>query len=108
MTIKQSLKAINGYPIPHYTLQDITEFRGLNLDSEMNIDIRKQVSFRLAQSDVLIWLSKAPNVSQAGISYTFTDEDRKRLRAEAEAISEDCGIETLPSSVVYGYKGENL
>lgn len=106
VTILQSLKSINAYPIPMCTIQDIAESRGLTLESDASMEVRAQPGFRLAKADLLLWLSKAPNVSQAGISYNFTDNDRLNFRRQASAIYQDCG-ETLPGAS-YGYKGERL
>ncbi|MDL2310127.1 hypothetical protein LJC39_03310 [Parabacteroides sp. OttesenSCG-928-B22] len=106
MTILQSLKSINAYPVPLCAIQDIAETRGLDVESDASLEIRAQASFRLAKADVLLWLSKAPNISQAGISYNFTDADRLNFRRQASAIYQDCG-ESLPGSS-YGYKGERL
>lgn len=107
MTIQQSLKALNGYPVPVLTIQDIAESRGLNINDEASMEARSQTGYRLAKADVLWWLSKAPNVSQSGVSYAFTDKDRLNMRRQASAIYKDCG-EELPEGSTFGYKGEYL
>jgi hypothetical protein len=108
MTVLQSLKSVTGYPIPLCTIQDITEQRGINIESGSTIEVRATRGFRLAKADVLLWLSNAPNISQAGISYNFTDEDRRNFRRQATEIYEDCG-EELPSAVdSLGYVGERF
>lgn len=107
VTILQSLKGINAYPIPLYTLQDIADSRGLNLESDASMEVRALPGFRLAKADLLMWLSKAPNVTQAGISYSFTDNDRANFRKQATAIYKDCG-EAVPGAASYGYQGERL
>jgi len=94
--------------VPVSTVQDIASSRSLNIDGEANADARAQASFRLAKADVLWWLAKAPNVSQAGISYTFTDKDRLNLKHQALAIYDDCGEESPEGSFTFGYKGEYL
>lgn len=105
MTIQQSLKSINAYPIPQYTIQDIADARSLELTGEATADERKKDAYRLAKADVLKWLSQAPNISQAGISYSLTDEERRSMRKQANAIYEDCG-EIDSSFIKFGYKGE--
>lgn len=103
MTIIESLKCISGYPIPLNTLKDIAENRELKPDGEANQDARKSKEYRLAKADVLMWLSdKAPNVSQAGISYNFSEADKKNLKNEANTLYKECGEK--PKSI-YGYKG---
>lgn len=105
MTIIESLKCISGYPIPLNTLKDIAENRELKPDDEANQDARKSKEYRLAKADVLTWLSQAPNVSQVGISYNFSDTDRLNFRQQATAIYKDCG--ETPKSI-FGYKGSRL
>lgn len=105
MTIQQSLKSINAYPIPQYTIQDIADARELNMSAEATADERKKVAYRLAKADVLKWLANAPDISQAGISYSFSDEEKKAFRKQANAIYEDCG-EVDSSLTRFGYKGE--
>ena len=102
MTIIESLKCISGYPIPQNTLKDIAENRDLKPEGEANKDNRKSKEYRLAKADVLTWLSQAPNVSQAGISYNFSDTDRLNFRQQAAVKYKECG--DTPKSI-YGYKG---
>lgn len=105
MTIQQSLKSINAYPVPLHTIQDIADARGLNMEAVADIETRKKDAFRLAKADVLKWLSQAPNVSQSGVSYSFTESERKSLRRQADDIYQDCG-EVDSSLTSFGYKGE--
>lgn len=105
-TILNSLKSVSAYPIPQCTLQDIAENRGLDTGKEATPDVRRSNELRLAKADVMYWLSKAPNVSQAGISYNFSDSDRLNFKRQANAIYRECG-EKLPESS-FGYKGERL
>lgn len=105
MTIIESLKCISGYPIPLNTLKDIAENRELKSENEANKDTRKSQGYRLAKADVLTWLSQAPNVSQAGISYNFSDTDRLNFRQQAATIYKECG--DAPKSI-FGYKGSRL
>lgn len=105
-TILNSLKSVSAYPIPQCTLQDIAENRGLEPGKDVTPDVRRSNEFRLAKADVMYWLSKAPNVSQAGISYNFSDSDRLNFKRQANAIYRECG-EKLPESS-FGYKGERL
>lgn len=105
MTIIESLKCISGYPISQNTLKDIAENRGMKSDDEANQDARKSKEYRLAKADVLVWLSQAPNVSQAGISYNFSDTDRKNFRQQAASLYKECGE---ASKSIFGYKGNRL
>jgi len=95
MTILESLKSLNGYPISANSLTEIAENRGLVIDSEVTADIRGERGFMLAKADVLRWLSIAPNVSQSGVSYSFTAEERRQLKKQADDIYSDLGEDIL-------------
>lgn len=105
MTIQQSLKSINAYPIPQLTIQEIAETRGLTISVEATADERKKDAYRLAKADLFKWLSKAPNVSQAGITYSFSEAERRRMESQANSIYKDCG-EVDGSLTTFGYMGE--
>ncbi|MBQ2364711.1 MAG: hypothetical protein II288_03995 [Alistipes sp.] len=103
-TIVESLRALNAYPIPVATLVSIAEGRGLSPD-EQEGDI---TAYELATADVYMWLSYAPDVTQGGQSYSFSDEQRKRFRQEASAIIIANGGRAASKSTIYGYKGSRL
>lgn len=105
-TILYSLKSVSAYPIPLYTLQEIAENRGIDIEEEATVVTRTTQGFQLAKADIMYWLSKAPNISQAGSSYNFSDNDRLNFKRQANTIYKDCG-EKLPESS-FGYKGERL
>lgn len=109
MNVLQSLKSISSYPIPSATVEDIAEGAGLDIDATVNMAIRKGREYRLAKANVYLFLSEAPDVSQGGISYSFSEEERKRFRARANnilgEIGEVGGDSALPE---FGYKGEDL
>jgi hypothetical protein len=103
-TIVDNLKALTAYPIPMQTLVTIAEGRGLSpYDNVFNI-----AEYTLATADVYMWLSNAPNVSQGGQSYSFTDEQRKHFRQQATAIYNEAGEAKPAKSTIYGYKGTRL
>ena len=95
----EALKGLNSYPVPLRTLVETAEKRGLNLDTETTAEILKGKAYNLA----------APDVSQGGQSYSFTDEQRTQLRNHAKALykdfDDDSGSANKP---IYGYKGSRL
>lgn len=107
MTVFESLQGINAYPVPERTLLTITVKRGLSSDAEATQEVLESADFMLAHADVLYWLSMAPNVAQGGQNYSFTDEQREDMRAEAEGLWAEYG-DGGGSAVKYGYKGEDL
>lgn len=108
MNVLQSLRSLSSYPIPTATIEDVAEGVGLAIDTEVTQELRKDKRFKRAQARVYIFLSEAPNVSQGGISYSFSEEERRRFRLRAENLLEQIGDATSEAGVEYGYKGEDL
>ena len=107
-TILESLKSVNAYPVPLRTLVEIAERRGLSLTSEATQAELRGKDYKLATADLLLWLSLAPNISQGGQSYSFTDEQRQQFRNRANALFDEFGEETSSVQPTYGYKGSRL
>ena len=108
MNVAQSLRSLSAYPIPQATLQDIAEGVGLATDAKLTPELRAGSDFRAAQARIYLFLSEAPNVTQNGISFSFSDDERRRLRGRGLSILEDLGVDTADSGVEYGYQGEYL
>lgn len=108
MNVLQSLRSLSSYPIPTATIEDVADGVGLDIDTELTQELRKDKRFKRAQARVYIFLSEAPNVSQGGISYSFSDEERRSFRLRAESLLEQIGDATSEAGVEYGYKGEDL
>lgn len=107
-TILESLKSVNAYPVPLRTLVEIAERRGLSLTSDATQADLRGKDYKLATADLLLWLSLAPNISQGGQSYSFTDEQRQQFRNRANALFDEFGEETSSVQPTYGYKGSRL
>lgn len=107
-TILEALKGINAYPVPPHTLNGIAEVRGLALADTATRETLESKPFKLAKADVLMWLSIAPNVSQGGQSYSFSEEQRKNLRTEANGLYTECDEDKAAILPKFGYKGTRL
>ena len=110
MTVIEALRSVNAYPIPLRTLVITAEARGLVPTDEVSAVILKSKMYNLALADLLMWLSTAPDVSQGGQTYSFTDEQRQQFRNRAEGLYGDFGADDeagTPKSI-YGYKGSRL
>ena len=107
-SILDALKGINPYPIPIRTLVETAERRGVELPGTATQEVLKSKSFRLAVADLLLWLSLAPNISQGGQSYSFTDEQRRDMKRHAKGIYDELEPATSAGVVSYGYKGDRL
>lgn len=107
-TTLEALKGINAYPIPLRTMCEVADRRDLSLTAETTQETLQSEGYRLAKADLLLWLSLAPNITQGGQSFSFTDEQRKQLRNEANAIYKELEPAATAASVKYGYKGSRL
>ena len=107
-TILDALKGISAYPIPPRTLVEVAEGRGISLSEEATQAVITGRLYRLAKADLLLWLFLAPNVGQGGQSYSFTDEQRKQFRNQANAIYAELGDVRAAAQPTYGYKGSRL
>lgn len=108
MTILESLKSLNGYPLSQLSLVNIAEEQGLSADGSATPDVRKSAQFKRAKAKVYLLLAEAPDVSQGGITYSFSDEDKKQFRIQAQALLEEVGDDTSAVGDNYGWMGEDL
>lgn len=106
-TILDTLRGISAYPIPVRSIHEIAGKRGVDVNEELNTEVLASRRYNLCRADLLIWLSYAPNVTQGGQSYSFTDEQRLRMRNEAKQLYDEFEEESIPKTI-YGYKGKRL
>lgn len=106
-TLLDALKGINSYPVPVRTITEIAERRGIVLENEATAAVLTSKAFCLCRADILLWLSYAPNITQGGQSYSFTDEQRTDLRNRAQGLYDELEEENAPRTI-YGYKGKRL
>ncbi len=107
MTILDSLRGINAYPISLRTLDEAMTRRGLNGLDEATQEVLQGKDYNLAIADLLIWLACAPAISQGGQSYSFTDEQRQQFRNRAHQLWDGYDDDGL-STTQYGYKGDRF
>lgn len=108
MTVAESLRGVNAYPIPERTIERTVLLRGLDPDATATADVLKGRAYRLAEADMKMWLADAPDVAQGGQSYGFTDQQRQQLRNSARAIYREEGEDDASAKTTYGYKGDRL
>lgn len=106
-TVLESLRAVNGYPLSWLSLELVARSRGLDPESDVSEEMLGSKVYRLAKADVLMMLAYAPDVTQEGITYSFTDKQRDDFRTSASMIYNEYGEKT-GSSTIYGYKGNRL
>ncbi len=109
-TILESLKSVNAYPIPLRTIVDEAERQGLTLADEATQEVLRSKAYNLALAALLLWLSFAPDITQGGQSYSFTDEQRLQFRNRSHALQDRFmnEEEKVQNKPVYGYKGSRL
>lgn len=107
MTVLDSLRSISGYPLSASAVETAAVSRGLDSSAELTREIVESDAYRLAKADVMMMLADAPDVTQEGISYSFTDGQRNSFRMSASVIYGECGDDTARSTL-YGYKGDRL
>jgi hypothetical protein len=107
-TILDALRSVNAYPIPMHTLVETAERYKLSISADATQACLHGRDYLLAKADLLRWLSFAPNITQNGISFSFTDEQRHDFRKEADRVAEECGGDETRITATYGYKGSKL
>lgn len=109
-TILESLKGVNAYPVPLRTLTRVIERRGLSQSDEATREVLRGAKYNLATADLLLWLADAPDISQGGQSFGFTDEQRLQFRNRAKNLLQEYGDakEAEMNKPIYGYKGSRL
>lgn len=106
MKVIQSLRAVTSYPVSVAVVENICEAAGLETEAEAAQELRRSKQYKAALASVYRFLATAPNVTQAGISYTLSESDKERYRKMAESLSDEAGDET-GASMAYGYVGDN-
>lgn len=101
------LQSVSTYPLPRETLDSLAAARGLPLDDDL-MHPYDDPRFMRTLADVYRWLACAPAVAQGGQSFSFTDEDKRGLRAEAQRIYARFGGAPAGGASPYGYRGESL
>lgn len=107
MDLMSLLRSVSLYPIPRETVAGCAARHGLNLEAPL-ADPFEDRAFLLTLADVYRWLAGAPNVSQGGQSFGFTEWERRGLAAEAAWIYRKLGEPSGAESGPYGYKGAQL
>lgn len=110
MTILEALKGVSAYPVPLRTIDAFALDRGLTLADEASQAVVRGAAYNLAVADIYLWLVTAPDISQGGQSYSFTDEQRAAYRRRAYTLYNAWGDEgggNVPKAT-FGYKGSRL
>lgn len=108
MKVSELLQSVNAYPIPANIVMEAGVRYGLELEAEATKEIISSSGYKLAKADVYTYLAGAPNVTQNGISFSFSEDDKKYFLNVASSIRTEEGVEDETSGQKYGYMGEDL
>ena len=107
MTVNQALRSTTTYPLSADFIASIAEGVGLSLDAEASADVMASNAYKHAQARIYLFLAEAPNVSQGGISFSFSESDRVRYESKGNRLLREVGASSA-STKRFGYKGESL
>ena len=108
MNVIQSLRSLSAYPIPNTTLEVILTSVGLGTPESFTSETEKTEAYQRAKAKVYMFLSEAPNVSQGGVSFSFSQVEKEMFSNRAEVILTRLGDDEGQSSVNYGYLGSDF
>lgn len=108
MKASKALISLTNYPIPMPVIENIMDSEGLDAETtETSKELRNGAAFKRCTAAVYSFLAKAPNVSQGGISYSFSEDERKRFAQIASSILSELGDQD-ETQIEVGYFGEDF
>lgn len=105
MNISAIAKGMTGYPIPSAAISYLAGCLGVSTTTELRVG---DPLFERARALVFQYLAAAPNVSQGGVSYSFSDSERRRFEDAARNIYANIGENSDFGLADYGYMGDSL
>ena len=84
MIISTALLNSLPYPLTPEQIEVIATQRGLDLSATFTRDVSRSPEYQLSQADAIRLMITAPNVSEGGVSISFSD--RKFMMSLANAI----------------------
>ncbi len=106
MTLSELLTSLAPYPVPEAYFSAIGDEVGVEMDAE-STDVDNVVLYRL-KARLYLFLATTPNVSEGGVSISFSAAERNAFLALAKRYAALAGETGLVPGATYGYKGENL
>ena len=106
MTIRELLNAIAPCPVPNSFINTIGE--DIQEDLDADISSVSPVAVNRARARLYLYLSTIPNVSEGGVSISFTAAEKKAFLDLARQYANLAGEKGLIPGTAYGYKGQNI
>lgn len=107
MTTREAIKAITSYPIPPHTVEGIVIEAGLAADDDVR-DVAGSDGYKKAKALAYAFLAEAPNITQGGISYSFSESERTRFARKSDSLLAEIGEEDSGTAIACGYIGEDF
>ena len=107
MTVSESLRSINNYPIPAYVLTKSAIKNGMSLEDEITSESVISKEYRLMEADVYAFLAGAPDVTQNSVTFSFSQDQRDYFLSMSNSIKAELGASDASSGQGYGYMGED-
>lgn len=102
-----ALQGLTLYPIPRNVLHECALEAGCNPAEEVTMETRRRKEWKRAKARVFLFLSTAPNVTQQGVSFTFSATERAYFRKQAASLEAEADSDGT-GGTGYGYVGENF
>lgn len=106
--ISELLRSVNSYPIPANIIMEAGIKYGLDTEADASPEVINSREYRLAKADVYTYLAGAPDITQNGISFSFSEDQRSYFLSVATSIKKEEGVEDPTTGQGYGYMGEDL
>ena len=106
--ISELLRSINSYPIPANVIMEAGIKYGLDTEADASPEIINSKEYKLAKAYLYSYLAGAPNITQNGISFSFTEDQREYFLNIASSIRKEEGETDPTTGQGYGYMGEDF
>ena len=105
-TIFESVKAMTNYPVGTAAIEELIEQQGLEPTETITKQTRNSSEYKRARANMYLLLSESPNISQGGITFSFSTQERQAFINKAKSIFNEIGDES-PTDLICGYMGED-
>ena len=105
-TVGEMLRGVSPYPIPKSQIEKYSLARGLDIAQVATASVIRSRAYRLTEADLQKWLSKAPSVSESGVSFSFSQSERDSLIREANEVYLEYG--EITQETEFGYIGDSI
>ena len=106
MRISEKILSITAVPVPIANITAIGSEVGITPETE-DSEVQPRVLNRF-YAKVFLFLAMTPNISEGGVSITFSETQRSLFLRQARHYAMLSGDKNLVPGPSYGYVGENL